>query len=302
MIKKGIYHSLRYLLLALAFSSFGQIKYSSLSDACDKNTSGSGVSNNSRTINTVGITINDYAFLNNDNNNFKRLRSGFYYHQGQNTAFQTNIRGRIVNTQVCATSQAGVFPNPPSDPNYGIVGWVNYGTDYDVIKNELSGGFATFSFYGNSNGQGYPTGSKNGNGYETMSFSSHSITQKDGFAGLVSMCRIKVTDSDGKIVFFLEDTRGGFHPNFGANLRANNHPDDCSRYLREGSYTLEYSNTTTHGTNMAQKLQLWYQNEGGATYQVNETVNNGETVTRVFNIFNTGSLPNAFFKINNNVF
>lgn len=293
---------LKYLFLLVSISSIAQTRYTSLNDACAKNASGSGVSNNSLSINIIGLTINDYAFINNEANNYKRLKRGYYYHQGQNSAFQTNIRGRITDIQTCATAQAGVYPNSPSDPNYGIVGWINYGADYDIIKNELSGGIAKFDFYGSSNGQNYPTGQRNGNGYETVSLSTHSITQKDGLAGLASMCRYKLTDSQGKIIIFVDDTRGGFHPNYGSNLRANNHPDDCNRYLAEGNYTLEYSNTTNHSTNMAQKLQFWYQNESGANYQVNETVNNGETVVRTINIFNSGSTPNAIFKLNSNVF
>ncbi len=295
---------INFVFLLMTYSSIAQTRYSSLNDACTKNANGSGVSNNSKSIYIANfsIVLHDYAFTNNESRNYKRLRSGFYYHAPSNTAFQTTIQGRISNIQACANNnQEGVFPNSPLDANYGIVGWVNYGTDYDAIKNELAGGTSTFNFYGNSNGQSYPTGSKNGNGYETMAFPTHSVTQKAEFEGLRSMCRIKITDSDGKVVFFCEDTRGGFHPTFGSNLRGNNHPDDANRYLREGNYTLEYSNITNHGTNMPQRLELWYQNNG-FEYLIKEVVNNGETVVRGFNIFNTGSTPNVLFKLNNNVF
>jgi hypothetical protein len=298
---------LKILAFFISLSSIAQTKYASLNDACTKNANGSGVNNNSVTVYIANFTNNDYAFVSNDNNNYKRLKRGYYFHKAQNSAFQVNIRGRITEIQTCASAVAGQYPNSPSDANYGIVGWVNYGTDYDNIKNEISGGSTRFDFYGNSNGQSYPTGLKNGNGYETMSFSTHSITQKNELTNLVSMCRYKITDSQGKVVMFVEDTRGGFHPchnnpNCNSVLRGNNHPDDSNRYLAEGNYTIEYSNITNHSTNMPQRLQLWYQDQNTLEYKINEVVNNGETVTRNFSITNTNSTPNAYFKLNSNVF
>lgn len=96
---------MKHFLLILAFFvaslGFGQTKYSSLSDACTKNQSGSGFSNNTKTVYTPSFTTGQYAFLNNQSRNYKRLATGYYYHPSSNSAFQTNARGMITNIQSC---------------------------------------------------------------------------------------------------------------------------------------------------------------------------------------------------------
>ncbi len=80
--------------------SIAQTKYSSLSDACTRNVS--GAANNSRLIHIPLVRVDEYAFLSNQSNNFKRLPRGYYYHAASNTAIETNLRGKIINTQTCA--------------------------------------------------------------------------------------------------------------------------------------------------------------------------------------------------------
>lgn len=96
-------HYLKILAIILAtFSlSFGQTKYSSLNDACTRNQSGSGVTNNAKTVYASTLTVGQSVFLNNQTRNFKKLPAGYYYHTGSNSAFQTNARGAITLIQSC---------------------------------------------------------------------------------------------------------------------------------------------------------------------------------------------------------
>lgn len=286
-------------LILIVSTSFGQLKYTSLNLACSSNASNSGVINNSRNVYVTRIAIDEYVFVNNSPNNFKRIPAGFYYYSPY--AFQTDYRGKIIAIQNCNTVvPQGVFPNPPLDANLGIVGWLAFGSDYDLLKNEISGGTTKFDYYGKSNGLPMPTGNKNGNGYETVAFSSHSTTVGSGYSGIVSKCRYKITDAQGNVVIFVDDSRGGFSSTYGNNLRSNNHPDDCTRYLPVGVYTLEYSNTSNAGVNVPQSLKFWLQSAQN-TYQIDEVVNSGSTVIRTITISDTGTQTNAFFKLNNNL-
>jgi hypothetical protein len=284
------------VLLLISFFSIAQTRYSSLNDACTRR-----VTDVSKTVFAPYFSIDNYVFLNNDNRNFKRLTAGYYYYPSSNASFQTNFRGKIINIQPCIIeSPSGFFPAPPNSTEIGIIGTI-YGTDYDVLKNEISGGTTKFDFYGKSNGQPYPTGlARNGNGYETFNFPSHSITTSDNFAGVISKCRYKLTDSQSNVVIFVEDTRGGFHPNYGNNLRGNNHPDDCARYLPVGTYTLEYTNISDAPIPILQRLKFWYQDQNQINYLIDEIVNKNQTVVRQIVITDTGATPSAIFKLNNN--
>lgn len=190
----------------------------------------------------------------------------------------------------------------PSNTELGIVGWLHYGTDYETLRNEISTGNATFWFYGKSNGQGYPTGQKNGNGYETVCLTTHSITSLSGKMGVVSKCRYKIKDNLGNLIVLVDDTKGGFHPaHYGDNKRGNNHPDDANRYLPNGTYTLEYDNISDDSGTVPQKVVFFRQHEGNTfEYQINETVNKGESTTRTFTISDTGAEANVIYKLNNN--
>lgn len=205
-------------------------------------------------------------------------------------------------TSGSGTGSGGNEYTAPADTELGVVGWLHYGTDYETIRNEIVTGTALFWFYGKSNGQGYPTGQKNGNGYETTTLSTHSITSIPGKAGVISKCRYKIKDSSGNVVVYVEDTKGGFHPaHYGNNLRGNNHPDDSNRYLPNGTYTLEYTNVSDDSGAVPQRVVFFRQHEGNAfKYQINETVNKGETITRSFTISDTGAEANVIYKLNNN--
>jgi len=288
--------------LAMLFeSSLLANKYTSFTDACNKNLQGSGISNVAKNIYWESPTIGKYVFLGNSSQDFRRLGSGFYYYQNDNSAVEIALNGSILGKQTCEVLTTGVFPNPPFSQDIAIVGWINYGADYDVLKNEISGGTTKYDFYGKNNGNAFPTGQRNGGGYETCSFPTHSITQADGYGGKISKCRYKILDEQGNVVMFVDDTRGGFHPNYGNNLRGNNHPDDSNRYLPTGTYTLEYANISDESVNMPQHLLFFYQDENNVSYQIDEIVNSGASVTRTFNVHGTGDTPNAFFKMNNNL-
>ncbi|MBA4849026.1 hypothetical protein [Emticicia sp. BO119] len=97
-------HTFLTFLLLISTLVFGQTKYTSLNDACDRNQSGSGVTNLAKTIYIPSVAVNQYAFLNNSNRNFRRLPAGYYYYPSTNSAFQTSIYGKITAMQTCTTS------------------------------------------------------------------------------------------------------------------------------------------------------------------------------------------------------
>lgn len=97
-----------FLLLLIATAGFSQTKYGSLNDACSQNALGSGVTNYAKTIYIPSVNVGQYAFLNNANRNFRRLARGYYYYPSTNSAFETNLRGMIVNMQSCAVESGSL--------------------------------------------------------------------------------------------------------------------------------------------------------------------------------------------------
>lgn len=114
------------LLMLTLHSTIAQTKYSNLDDACSRNSS-NATNNNARTIYIPTVAVNEYAFLDNQSTNFKRLPRGYYYHSGSNSAIQTNLRGRIISTQTCAA----IVGNWQIQSTYtaGLSGDSNYSTD-----------------------------------------------------------------------------------------------------------------------------------------------------------------------------
>ncbi|WP_337045382.1 hypothetical protein [Emticicia sp. 17c] len=95
-------------LILLSLEAFPQTKYSSLSDACAKNSLSAGLTNQSRTIYIPSVSIGQYAFLNNSNRNFRRLPRGYYYYPSTNSAFETDRYGMVTNLQSCTVSAGGL--------------------------------------------------------------------------------------------------------------------------------------------------------------------------------------------------
>lgn len=221
-----------------------------------------------------------------------------------------NMLETVVTPKIIKPIDPPVEPpiDPPVDPapgltapnwNIGLSSMFGYGSSWQNEFNKIQGGDSSFWFYGKSNGNSYPNG-KNGNGYETVHFSSHSITTAQGYAGVISKCRYKLRDAANNVVLYVDDTKGGFHYFYGNDLRANNHPDDVLRYLPTGTYSLEYTNTSESVA--PQRVEFYQQHQNNTfDYQINEVVQSGQSITREIVISDTGSEPNTFYKLNNNL-
>lgn len=123
-----------FLLACLSFVGVSQTRYTSLSDACTKNQSGSGVTNNSRQVFTENGTTNigQYLFKSAVLRDKKTVRSGFYFYN--NTALETNKYGEITNTQTCSS---GSNPNQIFEQTQ-LQGLIDGSTDVSVNQLNLS--------------------------------------------------------------------------------------------------------------------------------------------------------------------
>lgn len=127
----------------------------------------------------------------------------------------------------------------------GFAGY-KYGSDYLALRNERTNGEAIFNFYGQN--VTYPTPAtpeKNGSfasftdSLVICEFPSHSINYLNGN---VSAINYKVFDSSNKLVLEVYDTRGGTGTQ---GDRANNHPDNCKRWIKKDLYRIEFKNIGT---------------------------------------------------------
>lgn len=184
----------------------------------------------------------------------------------------------------------------PIDPFIAVATWLKYGSSYTELAKEIKGGSTKFWFYGDRNDKIPPMGYRNGNGYETTLWSTHSINWVND--STISKCRYQIKNSKGEIVLFVEDTKSGFHPNFGANKRSNNHPDDTNRYLPIGEYTLEYENISDVPLNQIVSFRL--QGSTKIINQIYEAVPTGKKIIRKISVYNTWDDPDEVFKFNNN--
>lgn len=142
---------------------------------------------------------------------------------------------------------APVLPTqPPSSGNWGLGQYRNrYGSNYEREKSEVAGGEASFNFYGqNVNYPQYGTSQPSTDELVVMAFPTHSVVSYYG-TDFVSAVEAKLTDQDGNVVWYLNDTKGGYHPGLKANARGNNHPDDANRWIKYGKYQLWVRNKST---------------------------------------------------------
>ena len=56
---------------------------------------------------------------------------------------------------------------------------------------------------------------------------------------------MQLLDFEGLTVWYLNDTKSGWHPSTKDHLRGNNHPDDANRWLKYGKYKLWIKNNST---------------------------------------------------------
>lgn len=131
---------------------------------------------------------------------------------------------------------------------------INY-DGYKNMRNQLSGGVAKFNFFGNpSPNNNFPAlqdsrNDPNGNidcvtpDYVVVDFPSHSYNYNADAAGKTGKIHYKIYDASDNLILEVYDTRGG-QP---GGLRSNNHPDNCVRWLKRGTYRIWAKNISTDG-------------------------------------------------------
>lgn len=178
----------------------------------------------------------------------------------------------------------------------GQVG-LKYGSSYDAELSQLSDGVSSFVFSGQD--VNYPEFNSKVQATDVLSqisLPTHSIIN---FAGtdFVSAIEMRLIDEAGNEVWYLRDTKGGYHPcinqmDCNSKLRGNNHPDDANRWIKKGNYELFVNNISTD-KRAVQKIEF-SGNGGGIVFE--ENLKAGDN--KVFRL-NIGS---DSYKINCNVF
>lgn len=150
-----------------------------------------------------------------------------------------------------------------------------YGSSYEREKSEVTGGEANFNFYGqNVNYPAFGTVKPSTEELVVMAFPSHSVVSFFG-TDFVSSVEMKLTDQYGTVVWYLNDTKGGYHSVLKANSRGNNHPDDSNRWLRYGKYQLWIKNNSTDKRAVQNFL---FMTEKGAKF-IDQDIQPGQEVT-----------------------
>ncbi len=168
-------------------------------------------------------------------------------------------------TNPTPTDPTPTNPTPPTsfDYTYGWVGNVYY-SDYWAEYNNLTG-VSEFRFYG-QDGTNYPAPAYTPvgeklvkNGLYVISLPTHSVTSNyyGGTNNIISKVKMELYDSSGKLVWSLDEQRGGFHPQYGANRRGNNHPDFSRRWIKPDIYTLKYWNKSDNPSQTSQRFEFW---------------------------------------------
>ncbi len=102
-MKNIIKQFLAFAWILSSVISYGQTKFSSLNDACNRR-----VTETNKTVYVPNYSIGQYAFLNNSNKSFRRLGKGYYYNPSANSAFQVALRGDITAIQSCAVTNGSL--------------------------------------------------------------------------------------------------------------------------------------------------------------------------------------------------
>lgn len=165
----------------------------------------------------------------------------------EHSLFQVGHYASIVRV---ALNNTAVAPTDPGD-NYTSIGdaGYSYGSDYATLRNEVSSGVGRFNYYGNpspDNNYPAPNPSSNTGGwapynddYVLFNFPSHSTNYTSD--GLIGKVAYQVFDNLGNLVLEMYDTKGGIY----GGARANNHPDDCKRWIKRGTYRIKVWNIST---------------------------------------------------------
>jgi hypothetical protein len=172
-------------------------------------------------------------------------------------AYRSDPNLRLFKSYKAANKEILTKPNTnpilvtASNWNIGLVGY-NYGSDYWALlsEREAISGESVFDFRGQPD-YNYPqiratkfNGEQEYGQWVPIHLPSHSTTAAEvgGQERIISMISIEMFDSSGALVWKLYDTKGGFHGKFGGDLRGNNHPDNCQRWIKRDIYTVKIKN------------------------------------------------------------
>lgn len=140
-------------------------------------------------------------------------------------------------------------PNTRPNNNFWSIGQVGdvYGSKYDNELQQIKYGVSIFRFNGqNVDYPKYNSGLQSTDQLSIIDLPTHSIINYAG-TDFVSMIEMSLIDEAGTEVWYLYDTRGGYHPcitgkDCDSKLRGNNHPDDANRWIKNGKYKLKVKN------------------------------------------------------------
>lgn len=169
-----------------------------------------------------------------------------------------HVTGDVLNHYATGITVPPVEPEGsaiPSDQffstvNVGSVGYL-YGASYTALKNEISGGQAIFNYFGNpapDNNYPAPNPQSNGSSFPSytsdhvlVNFASHSVnlSNNQSTRALTGKVHYKVFDQNDNLILEVYDTKGGRTPD---GNRTNNHPDECSRWIKRGTYRIWMKN------------------------------------------------------------
>ncbi len=164
-----------------------------------------------------------------------------------------------------------------------------YGSNYFALLNEMPGESA-FYWYGYSNGNAYPESGYGANGYQECFFPSHSVNVVNGNAkpGVIGFIEYRIFAPNGNLIAYVKDTKGGYHPNYEANLRGNNHPDFTNRYLPIGSgYRIVFKNISTNRAAVmtfdvfGAKTLLYPDSTADVQFSVTDWANVGDPIPKI---------------------
>ncbi|RFS17542.1 hypothetical protein [Emticicia sp. C21] len=222
-----------------------------------------------------------------------------------------NIESKPISNEITIKTSQGLLLHPPKNLLIGLSKAYPLATDtYTGLLTQMPGGENEFWFYGKTNQYNYPTGEWviQANGYSTIDLPTHAINARAGidiqhpeYNQVICKIEYTIKDSQGNVVMFCKDTKGGFHPTFIPNERGNNHPKESQRFLPYGTYIVEFKNLTEGSINAP--IRLTYNRAGGNATMgeyFDTIVNNQQTVTFAINIFEQDH-DISMFKLNCNM-
>ena len=214
---------------------------------------------------------------------------------------------QVPNEITIKTSQ-GLVLHPPKNLLIGLSKAYPLATDtYTDLLSQMPGGENEFWFYGKANQYNYPSADwvTQANGYSTIDLPTHAINARaaehSAYKNVICKIEYIIKDTQGNIVMYCKDTKGGFHPSFMPNSRGNNHPKESQRFLPYGTYIVEFKNLTEGNINAPIRVTFNRSGAGGTMGEYFDTVvDNQKTVSFTINIFEQNKEA-GMFKLNCNM-